>query len=402
MQLTTGLPLLLALGARVFINTLLPDPSHSASTPDFLLNGLFQGVLVHNTLTQIPQAVVVVAVGVAAKLVIDFVRLADVVQTACTVLGVALGVLLTDLLAQFVDGTPGLGFGAESVVAARPPVVLAAREPPPDPPKRIRLVSFGRDRTRSQRHREREKEREREREREREHEDYERRHRGTSGLGVDLADERERHGRPSEVRPITPTLTYCSTAPSISLDSVPSSIDPEGKLTPQEREVAVLRARASLADSERRRFKEERKWALSQGNVARASQLAWQVKRYTALMESFHREADAKVVEGASLCCYVVPPGLTGTNIEHLNPASRLAAARVAAAPAGQTGQGGSSRRRSHSRQRKTSMSTTGGGATSASGQPLVSVTVGASPRSRKRSGGTATLKPAIFVQGRE
>ena len=80
---------------------------------------------------------------------------------------------------------------------------------------------------------------------------------------------------------------------------MPSSIDPDGKLTPQEREVAVLRARASLADSERRRFKEERKWAMSQGNVARASQLAWQVKRYTALMESFHRAADAKVVEGA-------------------------------------------------------------------------------------------------------
>ncbi len=62
----------------------------------------------------------------------------------------------------------------------------------------------------------------------------------------------------------------------------------------------MLRARASLADSERRRFKEERKWAMSQGNVARASQLSWQVKRYTALMESFHREADTKVVEGTS------------------------------------------------------------------------------------------------------
>ncbi len=300
MQVTTGLPLLIALGARVFINTIVPDPTHTSSTPDFLLNGLFQGVLIHNTLTQIPQAVVVAVVGVAAKLVIDFVRLADVVQTACTVLGVALGVLATDLLAQFVDGSSGLGLGSEPAPASRPPAVPAAREPPPDPPKRIRLVSFGRDRTRAQRHREREKEREqreRERERDRELEDYER-HRVHGGGGDDA--ERERHGRSSEVRAITPTLTYCSTAPSISLDSVPSSIDPDGKLTLQEREVAVLRARASLADSERRRFKEERKWAMSQGNMARASQLAWQVKRYTALMESFHREADAKVVEGAS------------------------------------------------------------------------------------------------------
>ncbi|KAI1794126.1 hypothetical protein LXA43DRAFT_159540 [Ganoderma leucocontextum] len=355
MQLTTGLPLLLALGARVFINALVPATSTTPpSTPDHLLNGLFQGVLIHNTLTQVPQAVVVVVVAVVAKLVIDFVRISDVVQTACTLLGVALGVLFTDLLAQIVDGAPGIGIGTESVIG-RSPVVPVSRGAPPEPPKRIRLVSFGRDRTRSQRHREREQ---REREREREH--------AQDGHGHD-----DRHGRSSEIRPITPTLTYCSTAPSISLDSVPSSIDPEGKLTPKEREVAVLRARASLADSERRRFKEERKWAMSQGNAARASQLSWQVKRYTALMESFHREADAKVVE---------------------------AARRVATAPQA-AGASSSSRRRSHSRQRKSSL--TGGGST-ANGQPLVSVSIGASPRTRKRSGGTATLKPAIFVQGRE
>ncbi|TFK87535.1 hypothetical protein K466DRAFT_490695 [Polyporus arcularius HHB13444] len=363
MQLTTGLPLLFALGARVFINTLVPDPTHISSTPDFLLNGLFQGVLIHNTLTQLPQAVIVVVVCVVAKLVIDFIRLADVVQTACTVLGVALGVLFTDLLGQFVDGIPGLGLGAESVVGVAPAVVVS-REPPPDPPKRIRLVSFGRDRTRSHRHRERERDRERERERERDRE------RDTLRDRID----HDRHGRSSEVRPITPTLTYCSTAPSISLDSVPSSIDPDGKLTPKEREVAVLRARASLADSERRRFKEERKWAMSQGNMARASQLAWQVKRYTALMESFHREADAKVVE----------------------------AARGAVASGSQAaGRRESSRRRSHSRQRKSSL-TSGAGASAAHGPPIVSVTVGASPRTRKRSGGSSTLKPAIFVQGRE
>ena len=229
-----------------------------------------------------------------------------------------------------MDGSAGLGLVGDSTLAPSPlPHVHAygqpqrvpfpvQREPPPEPPKRIRLVSFGRDRSRPHRH----KEKERDRERERERDDYERRRAhghhahpsaaglldttdggggGRSGAGDALLHDDERHGRSSEVRAITPTLTYCSTAPSISLDSVPSSIDPEGKLTPAEREVAVLRARASLADSERRRFKEERKWAMSQGNTARASQLSWQVKRYTALMESFHREADAKVVEGMSL-----------------------------------------------------------------------------------------------------
>ncbi|KAJ2974028.1 hypothetical protein NUW54_g11960 [Trametes sanguinea] len=134
MQLTTGLPLLFALGARVFVNTLLPDPTHTPSTPDFLLNGLFQGVLIQNTLTQLPQVVLVVVLGVAAKLVIDYVRLSDVVQTACTILGVALGVLVTDLLSQFVD--PALIGGAilrtsSRTTSALGPKLRALGEPAP-------------------------------------------------------------------------------------------------------------------------------------------------------------------------------------------------------------------------------------------------------------------------------
>ncbi|CDO77322.1 hypothetical protein BN946_scf184775.g12 [Trametes cinnabarina] len=127
MQLTTGLPLLFALGARVFINTLLPDPTHTPSTPDFLLNGLFHGVLIQNTLTQLPQVVLVVVLGVAAKLVIDYVRESDVVQTACTVLGVALGVLVTDLLSQFID--PALLGDAD---AERAPVPSSLSNPAPN------------------------------------------------------------------------------------------------------------------------------------------------------------------------------------------------------------------------------------------------------------------------------
>jgi len=68
-------------------------------------------------------------------------------------------------------------------------------------------------------------------------------------------------------------------------------------MDPLEREIAILRARASLADSERRRFKEEKKWALSQGNLTRATQMSWQVKRYTALTQSFTKEADARLLE---------------------------------------------------------------------------------------------------------
>jgi len=86
-----------------------------------------------------------------------------------------------------------------------------------------------------------------------------------------------------------------------SIDSDSELIPSKEKMNPIERDIAALRARASLADSERRRYKEERKWAISQGNIARASQMKWEVKRYTALMENFNKQADAKVLEAARL-----------------------------------------------------------------------------------------------------
>ena len=53
-----------------------------------------------------------------------------------------------------------------------------------------------------------------------------------------------------------------------------------------ERAVHVLRTGPSLANRERRRCMEERKWAVSQGNIALAS-MKREVARYTALMQSF-------------------------------------------------------------------------------------------------------------------
>lgn len=84
------------------------------------------------------------------------------------------------------------------------------------------------------------------------------------------------------------------TAPSLSS----SLVDPSRYPTPIARDVAILRARASLADSERRRYKEERTWALAQGNKARADEMSWQAERYHAIMKAFHEQADRMLVEG--------------------------------------------------------------------------------------------------------
>ncbi|KAK1218811.1 hypothetical protein PQX77_018488 [Marasmius sp. AFHP31] len=98
-----------------------------------------------------------------------------------------------------------------------------------------------------------------------------------------------------------------------SVDSDSELIGPKTIMSPLEREVAALRARASLADSERRRFKEEKKWALADGNVELAKQLKWQAQKYSALMKSFHREADQKLLKSAR-------PGLGSSSRTRLQP----------------------------------------------------------------------------------
>lgn len=356
MEITTGPPLLLALGARIALNSLYFHPNEPPSTQDFLLNGLFQGVLLYTTLNQLFLLVIPVGFGIAAKLLLDYSRTFDTTQVVCTLLGVALGVVFTDALSRVFEDSTTLKERERTVSTTTH--VRETREA--EPGKRLRLVSFGRsgqDRIRHRRdtgntHRRDDRDRDRDR-------------------------EHERNPRRLEVRPITPTLTYASTAPSISLDSVPSSIDPDGRMTPHERAVAVLRARASLADSERRRFKEERKWALSQGNYARASQLAWQVRRFTALMESFHREADAKVVEAAR-AVDTVPSAPVPARTRRTSESKRSKVAQSSVAFPGATSTSAPPERQ----------------------QPLVSVTVGTTPRNRKRSSGT--MRPAIHVQGRE
>jgi hypothetical protein len=78
-------------------------------------------------------------------------------------------------------------------------------------------------------------------------------------------------------------------------------IDPNYTMTPLERKVAVLCKKASMTNSEGRRFKEEKQWGQVQGNKARAAQMGWQVKHYSALMQSFHCEADLRLLEGSSI-----------------------------------------------------------------------------------------------------
>ncbi|KIJ18950.1 hypothetical protein PAXINDRAFT_175056 [Paxillus involutus ATCC 200175] len=256
---STAAALLFGLGTRIALDKFFGNASDVPNPPDaigdILLLGVLQGVALYYTLMEFHDFAFVVAFAIATRLAIEYMMLQDVGKCATTLLGVALGVLVTDVLSQLIEdgylydfGQGGGGdadseYGASSIPTKR----------------RKRLVKF-------------------------------------QSTTEHSAVPPSKPIRPHKQNPARKWHTESSVPPSMT-SSNEDTVDPHRVMDPLEREVATLRARASLADSERRRFKEEKKWALSQGNLARAAQMSWQVKRYTALTRSFTKEADTRLLE---------------------------------------------------------------------------------------------------------
>ena len=241
MSFSTAPALLVGLGARIMLDNF--TRSGEVTIRDLVLVGVWQGVALHYASKHSGLAILV-ASCIFAKLFVEFTTGHDTTRSITTLFGVALGALSTEFLSQVFDVHKAAEYDRRRKRAPAP------AENGYTPPRKERLVHF------------------------------------RGNVQGDSSDARHRAFR-HNVSDIT------------SVDSNSEMLGPKSS-SPLEREIAALRTRASLADSERRRFKEERKWAISQGNVARASQMKWQVKRYTALMQSFHREADAKLLEGKS------------------------------------------------------------------------------------------------------
>ena len=244
-QLTTAFSLLLGLGARILYNKFFSF--RAPGIEDHVLSGLWQGVALYYVLMEFPFLTLPVGFGIGARLLVNFVITYDAAGCACTLLGVAVGVLFTDILSQLLeDGDPEDAHYEGSVVS--------------DYPRRRRLVQL---------------------------------------RGSPYERMRDHNRRRRAFFDVDPSVTTAVTNTTGTWDSLSDWIDPNHTMTPLEREVAALRKKASMADSERRRFKEEKQWAQVQGNKARAAQMGWQVKRYSALMQSFHREADLRLLEGS-------------------------------------------------------------------------------------------------------
>ncbi|PPQ89715.1 hypothetical protein CVT25_014116 [Psilocybe cyanescens] len=248
MPIATAPALLIGLGARILLDYF--SRSDGPFVKDFILIGTWQGVALHYAAktSKTSGFGIIVAFGIAAKLFIEFNFASDVTRCITTILGIALGVLFTDFLSQYFDKSPQASDRRRKKAQASKP----SR-------KNEKVVQF--------------------------------RPSVQGGSVETLAD-------------ITDIGTIATSSHLFSdITSVESHSDRNGPTSfasTLEREVHILRTRASLADSERRRFREERKWAISQGNIARASQMKWEVKRYAALMQTFNREADLKEVEASS------------------------------------------------------------------------------------------------------
>ena len=241
MPIATAPALLLGLGARILLDHF--SRFEGPSIKDFILIGAWQGVALHYAIKSSGFGIIV-AFGIAAKLFIEFNLVLDVTKCITTIVGIALGVLFTDFLSQHFDKPPRSSDRRhKKQKSASTPVKLEK--------KRERLVQF---------------------------------RPSVQGGSVETT--------------IDPAPNSFILSDITSVDSHSETLGPIPSLSPLEREVHILRTRASLADSERRRCKEERKWAVSQGNIARASQMKWEVKRYTTLMQNFNREADLKAMEG--------------------------------------------------------------------------------------------------------
>ncbi|KAF9244979.1 hypothetical protein BU15DRAFT_41692 [Melanogaster broomeanus] len=258
---STAAALLFGLGTRIaldkFSGNAPNDPNAPDAIGDIILLGVVQGVALYFTLMEFSDFTFVVAFAIAARLAIEFTMIQDVSKCATTLLGVALGVLVTDVLSQLIedgylyDVVEGRGGGDANSYYEGSHVPAKRRK---------RLVKF----------------------------------QSTTEYSAVPANKPIRPRKQDPAR----KWRMDDSVPSSIVSSTEALVDPRRVMGPVEREIAILRARASLADSERRRFKEEKKWALSQGNLARAAQMSWQVKRYTALTQSFTKEADAHLLEG--------------------------------------------------------------------------------------------------------
>jgi len=240
----------------------------SNSPSDYIVQGLWQGALVFYVFTEHETFASALAVGLLARCLLDFVSSNDVLKLVYTVGFAFLGALCSFILTQVLedDFTLSEDFGGTFTPRRRRSSSTDARD-----------IS---DR-RSER-------------------SFVRRIRDRSVLRAPRRRERSRPRPPKVIRePSPPRRAPSSMHRAITVtDGSSETVELYtglGRLV--DMQLSSLRKRAASAEVNRRRCKEERKWALAQGNKALATQLSWQISRYAALSESYTRDADRRIIQ---------------------------------------------------------------------------------------------------------
>ncbi|KIY74429.1 hypothetical protein CYLTODRAFT_484740 [Cylindrobasidium torrendii FP15055 ss-10] len=258
MNALTAPALLIGLGARILLDQ-VAQVAEETTIRTAILPGAWQGVALSYAHKEYEYSLPAACL-IAAKLYIEYVLYQDTSKAAISLVGIILGYFTADVLSGMFDATKEKKTPSSSLSRKKSSTFRGHTSD-----------DRGRDRERSS-------------------------HR--SRANSDRTSQRSRKSQSRKSQSSRHTSSHQTTTSDITEVNTDSEmVDPKGSMSPIERQVAALRARASLADSERRRFKEEKKWAQEMGNTELATELGWQYKRYSALMKSFHREADTKLMQ---------------------------------------------------------------------------------------------------------
>lgn len=248
--------LIIGLGGRVVLN-ILQAPANTFSDPpasNIIVLGLWQGALLQYAISEYTQIAPVLGVVLGIWDLADFAQSQDVRKAAMTVICAAVCVGGLTLLSQAM----GEGEAVERTVERE--VIRSPRSP-------VERGRSTKDKHRSSR------------------------------------KANEAHHEPSLPRriPFAGRSSHSSGRETHRTDDTVGTLEYIGHTGLNidfELQLSNLRKRAASAEANRRRCKEERKWAIDQGNTAHAEQLAWQIKRYAAIAESYNKEADRSLIEG--------------------------------------------------------------------------------------------------------
>ena len=257
MYLMATIALIIGLGGRVLLNS-LQAPTNAFAEPaasDIIVLGLWQGAILHYAMSEYAQLAPVLGVALGVWGLADFVQSRDMRKIVMTVFSAVICVAALNLVSQVM----GEEETVEKIVTKE--IIRSPRSP------------TERGRSTRERHR-------------------------RSSKNV---RETVRESSPPRRVPFAGRSSHSSGRETHRTDDTVGTLDYVGHTGLEidfELRLSNLRKRAASAEANRRRCKEERKWALDQGNTARAEQLTWQIKRYATIAESYTKEADRALIEG--------------------------------------------------------------------------------------------------------